>query len=130
VAGLSGKITTPTVVVDVDKGQVRWSYKSGQKGKFVLVSHISITCGNPCPPSGTSMGLTDFTLTVPGESTPLSPSDDDSEFCCEAVYPGTSSDDPRNTVAFLLDGEPSGKYKLTYKPDTQSPQPGSLEFTI
>jgi hypothetical protein len=130
VSGLTGKITTPTVVVDVDNGQLHWSYASGQKGKFVLSSHISITCGNPCPPSGTSMSLTDFTLTAPGSSTPISPSDDDSDFCCEAVYPGTSSDDPRNTVAFLLDDEPSGSYTLTFKPETTPPVPGSLKFTI
>ncbi|MBV9951597.1 MAG: hypothetical protein JO291_06580, partial [Acidimicrobiia bacterium] len=103
VSGLTGKITTPTVVVAVDKGQLHWSYASGQKGKFVLSSHISITCGAQCPDSGTSMSLTDLTLTAPGSSTAISPSDDDSDFCCEAVYPGTSSDDPNNTVAFLLD---------------------------
>jgi hypothetical protein len=130
VSGLTGKITTPTVVVAVDQGQVHWSYNTGQKGKFVIVSHISITCGNPCPASGTSMSLTDFTLTAPGESTPISPSDDDSDFCCEAVYPGTSSDDPRNTVAFLVDDEPSGSYTLTFKPETTPPQPGSLKFEI
>jgi hypothetical protein len=46
------------------------------------------------------------------------------------VYPGTSSDDPRNTVAFLLDDEPSGSYTLTFKPETTPPVPGSLKFTI
>jgi hypothetical protein len=126
----AGKITTPTVVVDVSKGGYTWSYKSGDKGKFVLKAHIKITCGTPCPAPGTSMGLADFTLTAPGSSSPLSPDDEESEFCCEAVYPGTVSDDPTNTVAFVLDDEPSGKFTLTYTPETTPPKPGKLEFTI
>lgn len=130
VAGLTGKISTPTVVIDVSEGTYGWSYQSGQKGKFVLKARIKISCGTPCPPEGTAMGLTDLTLTVPGESTPLSANDENSDFCCEAVYPGTVSDDPSNTIAFVLDKEPSGSYKLTYKPERTDPKPGSLEIEI
>jgi hypothetical protein len=131
VAGLAGTITTPTVVIDVTDGGYTWSYASGQKDKFVLKARIKITCPTGgCPDEGTAMSLADLTLTVPGSSTPISPSDDDSEFCCEAVYPGTVSDDPSNTVAFVVEDEPSGSYKLTYNPDRSEPVPGSLDFTI
>jgi hypothetical protein len=130
VASFSGTITTPTVVIDVSEGTYGWSYKSGQKGKFVLKARIEISCGTPCPDEGTAMALADLTLTTPGTSSPLSPDDDNSDFCCEAVYPGTVSDDPSNTVAFVLDDEPSGSYTLTYTPDRADPVPGSLEFEI
>jgi hypothetical protein len=129
VDSFSGTLTTPTVVLEFSEGRYEWSYASGGEGQFVLMAHMKVSCGTPCPDEGTAMSLADITLTVPGEDTPLSPSEE-SGFCCEAVYPGTVSDDPSNTVAFRIEGEPSGSYELTYTPDRTDPQPGSLEFDI
>jgi hypothetical protein len=47
-----------------------------------------------------------------------------------AVYPGTVSDEPENTLAFEVEGEPSGDYTITYTPDRTDPVPGTLDFTV
>ena len=129
-AAFAGTVTTPTVVIDVSDGRYGWSYKTGDEGKFVLTALIKVSCGSPCPDEGTAMSLADLTLTVPGESTPQSPDDELSQFCCVAVYPGTVDDEPTNTIAFVVDGEPSGSYTLTYNPDRSDPVPGTLEFDV
>ncbi len=122
-----GTLTYGTVIVDVLSGTLGPSYESGAKGKAALDLRIKVSCSATCPNSGNSVDRGMFSISGPsGQSVVAS---DQSDYCCDAIYPGDVSDDPRNILRFLVPLPGTGSYTLTMNNPATGNPPGTLTFT-
>ena len=56
-----------------------------------------------------------------------------SKYCCDAIYPGTVSDNARNIVTFLVPTPGTGAYTMTLKNDSlvaNGTAPATWSFTV
>lgn len=125
-----GSLTHGTLIVDVLSGTLAPSYERGAKGKAALDVRIKVSCSATCPGSGNNVSRDMFSVTGPsGQSVVAS---DQSDYCCDAIYPGDISDDPRNILRFLVPLPGTGSYKLTMNSTVivaAGSAPGTLTFT-
>jgi hypothetical protein len=127
----TGKMVQGQLNFEVAGGTLSTSYKSGEKGKTLLNLRIKITCAPDCQASGYNTGRDEFSITAPDGTSVVA--DDRSLYCCDAIYPGTVSDDDRNILTFVVKSPGTGAYKLTYRhPGLTSggTAPATLDFTV
>jgi hypothetical protein len=108
----SGKLVQGQINVEVTGGSLEPSYKSGEKGKALLDLRVKLSCAADCQASGYNADRSQFSITAPDGTSVVA--DDRSEYCCDALYPGTVSDDERNILTFVVKLPGTGNYKLTY----------------
>jgi hypothetical protein len=109
----SGKLVQGQLNIEVAGGSLVPSYRPGEKGKTLLNLRVKITCAADCQASGYNTNRDEFSVTGPDGSSVVA--DDRSEYCCDAIYPGTVSDDERNILTFVVKSPGTGAYKLTYR---------------
>jgi hypothetical protein len=116
--------------VEVLSGTLAPSYQSGGKGKAALDLRIKLSCSATCPGSGNSVDRGMFSVAGPsGQSVVAS---DQSDYCCDAIYPNDISDDPRNILRFLVPLPGTGSYTLTMNSPSivaAGSAPATLTFT-
>jgi len=128
---LTGRLQQGALVVEIVSGGLRPSYKSGDKGKAELSMRIKVSCAAECTRYGVSMNRDMLSLATP-KGTSAVP-DVRSTYCCDAVYPGTVSDNARNVVTFLVPNPGTGAYTLTLKSDSLAAEgaaPATFAFTV
>jgi hypothetical protein len=108
----SGKLVQGQINVEVTGGALGPSYESGEKGKALLDLRIKLSCAADCQASGYNTDRSQFSITAPDGTSVVA--DDRSQYCCDALYPGTVSDDERNVLTFVVKMPGTGNYKLTY----------------
>jgi hypothetical protein len=108
----AGKLTQGQINVEVTGGTLAPSYESGEKGKALLDLRIKLTCAADCQASGYNTDRSQFSITTPDGQSIIA--DNRSGYCCDALYPGTVSDDERNILTFVVKMPGTGAYKLTY----------------
>ncbi|MEP6981900.1 MAG: hypothetical protein ABJA16_14130, partial [Nakamurella sp.] len=109
---LTGTLTQGQIIVDVVSGSFTPSYQSGEKGKALLNVRVKLTCAADCNASGWNTGREEFSVTGPDGNAVVA--DQRSEYCCDALYPGTVSDSERNVLTFVVPLPGTGDYTLTY----------------
>ncbi len=127
---VTGRLTQGSVIVEVLDGGSRASYLSGEKGKAELDLHIKISCAADCPASGYNVDTSMFAVTTPGGQSVVA--DSRSEYCCDAIYPGTVSDNANNLLTFVVPLPGTGNYTLTFRNPslaTTGVAPTTLTFT-
>lgn len=112
---VTGNLTQGQIVVDVVEAALAPSYDSGEKGKALLDVRVRLTCAPDCDASGWNTGFEQFSVTGPDGSSVVA--DQRSEYCCDALYPGTVSDSERNVLTFVVPLPGTGEYTLTYDND-------------
>lgn len=128
---LTGTLTQGQIIVDVVSGSFAPSYESGEKGKAVLDVRIKLTCAPDCNAAGWNTGYEQFSVTGPDGNAVVA--DQRSEYCCDALYPETVSDNERNILTFIVPLPGTGSYTLTYdNPNITSTgvAPGTFTFTV
>ncbi|WP_157970800.1 hypothetical protein [Nakamurella deserti] len=109
---VTGNLTQGQIVVDVVEASLAPSYESGEKGKALLDVRVKLTCAPDCNASGWNTGYEQFSVTAPDGSSVVA--DQRSDYCCDALYPGTVSDSERNVLTFVVPLPGTGEYTLTY----------------
>ncbi len=125
-----GTLTHGELIVEVLDGVLAPSYERGAKGKAALDVRIKVSCVATCRGNGNSVDRAMFSVAGPsGQSVVAS---DKSDYCCDAIYPGDVSDDPRNILRFLVPMPGTGSYTLTMRSTSivaEGGAPGTLTFT-
>jgi hypothetical protein len=127
----SGKMVQGQLNFEIAGGTLAPSYETGEKGKTLLNLRVKITCAPDCQASGYNTGRAEFSITGPNGSSVVA--DDRSEYCCDAIYPGTVSDDASNILTFVVPSPGTGAYKLTYQNPrltAEGTPPATLDFTV
>ncbi|MFN0025960.1 MAG: hypothetical protein ACKV2O_02075 [Acidimicrobiales bacterium] len=125
-----GTLTHGELIVEVLSGTLAPSYEPGAKGKAALDLLIKVSCSATCRGNGNSVDRNMFSVAGPsGQSVVAS---DESEYCCDAIYPGDISEDPRNILRFLVPLPGTGSHTLTMRNTSivaEGGAPGTLTFT-
>ncbi len=128
---VTGRLVQDQIDIDVVRGTLAPSYKSGEKDKMTLDLKIKISCGPNCSQYGYNTGQDEFSVTAPDGASVVA--DSRSPYCCDALYPGDVSDNEKNVLVFLVPAPGLGKYELKYEnkklTEAGSP-PATLAFTI
>ena len=127
---VAGKLVQGPLNFEVVSGASAPSYEAGDKGKALLNLKIKISCAPDCAASGYNTGREEFSIIGPDGNSIVA--DQRSPYCCDAIYPGTVSDNQRNVLTFVVALPGTGKYTLTYKnPSLTSggTAPATFDFT-
>jgi hypothetical protein len=109
----AGTLSQGQITIDVVSGSLVPSYESGEKGKSLLNLRIKLTCAAGCQAQGYNTGVEEFSVTGPDGTSVLA--DSRSDYCCDALYPETVSDNERNIITFVVPSPGAGAYTLIYK---------------
>jgi len=130
VLAAAGTMSQGQINIDVVSGSLIPSYESGEKGKTLLNFRVKLTCAAGCQAQGYNTGVAEFSVTGPDGTSVLA--DSRSEYCCDALYPETVSDNERNIITFVVASPGTGAYTLTYKNSSMTAAgtaPGTLAIT-
>lgn len=126
---VTGTLKQGQLIIDVLGGRLAPSYESGEKGKAILDLRIKISCAADCQDSGYNTDASQFSVSGPGGRSVVA--DSRSLYCCDAIYPGTVSDNA-NILSFVVPAPGTGSYTLTYDNETitsTGTPPATLTFT-
>ncbi len=127
---VAGKLVQGPLDIEVVSGTLTPSYEPGDKGKGLLDLKIKISCAPDCAASGYNTGREEFSITGPDGNSVVA--DQRSPYCCDAIYPGTVSDNQRNVLTFVVALPGTGKYTLKYQNASLTASgtaPATFDFT-
>jgi hypothetical protein len=108
----TGTITQGQLIVELKSATFSPSYESGEKGKGLLDVRFKLSCSADCQGQGHGVGVEEFSLKLPDGTSVVA--DDRSEYCCDAIYPGTVSDGERNVLTFVVPLPGTGSYTFVF----------------
>lgn len=128
---VTGKLTQGQLIIEVLSGHLQPSYESGEKGKAELDLRFKISCAADCQSSGYNTDASQFSVKGPDGTSVVA--DSRSAYCCDAIYPGTVSDNAKNNhLVFVVPTPGTGAYTLTYNNSSLTSNgtpPATLAFT-
>lgn len=126
---LTGTLQQGQLIVDVLDGDLQPSYASGEKGKAELSVRVKISCAADCQAQGWNVDSSMFSVKAPDGTSAVA--DSRSRYCCDAIYPGTVSDNADNVLTFVVPLPGTGAYTLTYdNPSVTSQGTAPATFAI